>query len=239
VKYYLLAFLLGCLDAEAGQTRLLIDSHLRTFTAAEVITQYSLGADAVEVDFDISQIGNSELAYTLDALRTWPNKILILHLKDSAVDQEPQIREFLEMHSDIHKQLMFYSTESELNSLLRRYFPEIDVTRSTKTQVMNCLSSGLKDENSFIVNCIGSDLWIYYSFLEEPSSRSKIIQLIDKIRNYEAATPGPKSRITIDRISTPTAACDVIKNLSSKLDGVITENFESIRQYLLSPAFCR
>lgn len=229
-----------CKIAAAGTwpSDFLVNSHLRSFTAPEVSRQFGVGANVVEIDFDITQIRSIDLQLSVDLLKSRPDKHLVLHLKRASIDQAPDVVAFLNDQHIVHSQLLFYSNDGSLNEFVQGKFPNIYVARSTQKQIMDCLSLGLTDNISFKANCIEADIWIYYSFLEAPLSRKNIVNLIEKIRRYEAAIPVPKTRIAIDRVSTPQAACDVMKNFKPIIDGVITEFFPSIGRFLLSPNDC-
>lgn len=214
-----------------------VDSHLRTFTVQEVEQQFNLGANVVEIDFDSTQLKSQELSESVDLLKYKPNKYIVLHLKSASIQDADEVSDFLDSIA-VHSQLLFYANDAALNDLIRRSYPKIYVARSTKEQIMKCLSSGLVDEASFRQNCIEGDLWIYYSFFEDPQSRANVTALIDKIRKFEALNSVSKTRIAIDRIATIPAACDIMKNFSMKIDGVITEVFSLVGPYLLDPTSC-
>jgi hypothetical protein len=222
---FFLALFLHPLSTFAGD--FLVDSHLKEFDLSAVQASVAAGANMVEID--LWQADPIALNPVLAFLDVQSGLRLVLHWKGNVpVDLEP-VAAILEPHQASWNRLLFYSSDAAFNERMRRRFPGIYITRSTRDAVLACLNNGLEDEDIFRANCLQADLWPPYDQFLAPGNpkREATLALVRKIRAFESSQGGAASWIAVDQINSEAAACDFLRNFAG-VDGLITENISAI-----------
>jgi len=164
---------------------------------------------------------------------------LILHLRGPGIVDFDSLTKILPQYETLYSHLLFYSNSTELNDRIRALFPKVRITRSTASQVENCLKHGLTDPEIFRSDCQQADLWIPYSLFATKETRARTEALVDKVRDHENTGALNHSVIAIDHVNDKQAACDVILNLAGPTyNGFITDNPGEVAKYYTDPSPC-
>ncbi len=214
----------------------LINSHLRTWTETEVSAHFLSGADIVEID--ITTLMDPELHKIMLKLPQFSGQILALHLKGFNEKSIPEIETFLMQYKSLWQQFWFFSGDTKIDLHIKTNFSIAYITRSTKHDVISCLSFGLEDDEKFLSHCINKDLWVRPSMMSNNLQKNRMKQLLNKIRNYEQMHLVPPSLIALDQIDNMDLYCEYVPDFRALIDGIVTEDFKAILPILNGHQTC-
>lgn len=231
-------FLASAISPARAAGPMIVNAHLSSFDLESVKTAAGYGANMVEID--LWQLDMERLDPVLRFFSQEKGLRLVLHWKGNVLSELSQLTRVLQPYQAAWPRLFFYSSDEAFNQRVRQAYPGIYVTRSTRSQVWNCLTNGLVDERAFHADCLQADLWPPYDQLlgRSSGSRESTIALLRKIRAYERDNHTPPSLIAVDQVNSRDVLCDVLENLRDSVDGLITEKIELIGPYLRDPTTC-